>query len=156
MASVFDKVRLNPTQARTVADRRFADARALQKTGKNAHANGAIYLGGFVLECLLKARLLEKHKWLQNPVSIRKPTTRQAELLRLCYQSHDLVGILTHLPEVTESLRLAERQGRGQLNQSLKKACVWSIYVRYSPHTAGMAQASLFLHQVKELKRWLS
>ena len=56
---IFLKVRLRPTQLRTVAERRFDDAVALRQTGKNARANGAIYLGGFAIECLLKARLLE-------------------------------------------------------------------------------------------------
>jgi len=35
---------------RTVADRRFDDADALRQTGRNARANGAMYLGRFVEE----------------------------------------------------------------------------------------------------------
>ena len=156
MESIFGKVRLRPFQARTVAQRRFDDAKALQKTGRNRHANGAMYLGGFVIECLLKARLLKKHKWLQSPTVIRHPSANQAELLRLCYQSHDLEKILTRLPEVSEGLRVAEQRGSGRLNQSLKKVCTWTVYARYSPYDATMAEASRFLNQIEELKRWLS
>ena len=128
---------------------------ALQKTGRNRHANGAMYLGGFAVECLLKARLLRKHTWLQRPASVRRPSARQAELLRLCYQSHDLEQILSHLPEVSETLRAAEQRGLGRLNQSLKKVCTWTVYARYSPRQTTMAEASRFLNQIKELTQWL-
>ena len=63
---IFQKVRLRPTQLRTVANRRFGDAEALRETGQNARANGVMYLGGFVIECLLKAQLLERFRWLQS------------------------------------------------------------------------------------------
>jgi hypothetical protein len=33
----------------------FGDAAALRDTKKNERANGAMYLAGFVVECLLKA-----------------------------------------------------------------------------------------------------
>jgi len=68
--TIFDKLRLiRPTQLRTVADRRFGDADSLRRTGRNARANGAMYLGGFVIECPLKALLLEKFPWLQSATS---------------------------------------------------------------------------------------
>lgn len=62
--TIFDRLRLRPSQLRTVVDRRFDDAETLRRTGENARANGAIYLGGFVIECLLKAKLLEEFPWL--------------------------------------------------------------------------------------------
>ena len=61
------KRHLGPTQARTVANRRLGDAQALVDTGENTRANGAIYLGGIVIDCLLKARLMEKFPFLRNP-----------------------------------------------------------------------------------------
>jgi len=57
---IFKRTRLRPPQLRSVADRRFDDAQALRATQLNARANGAIYLGGFVIECPFKAMLLEK------------------------------------------------------------------------------------------------
>lgn len=62
--SIFAKTKLTPSQLRTVAERRFADARCLLKSGENERANGAMYLAGFVIECHLKACLLEVHPWL--------------------------------------------------------------------------------------------
>jgi len=55
MSSVLARQRLTPAQARTVADRRRADASALQSLKLNRHANGAMYLAGIAVELLLKA-----------------------------------------------------------------------------------------------------
>ena len=154
--SIFARIWLRPEQVRTVAERRFEDADCLRKTGKNARANGVWYLGGLVVECLLKARLLEKFTWLQ---SVRDPAGRsqiEKDLWSLCYRSHDLDEIREKLPEVDEILSAAEKQGRQRLSQSLKSICAeWTIFVRYSPQSSEMRHASQFLDQVKELKRWL-
>ena len=88
--NIFQKVRLHPTQLRTVADRRFADADVLRKTGKNTRANGSMYLGGFVIECLLKAMLLERYPWLQTAGSPQVRGKDDQYLWSLCYRSHDL------------------------------------------------------------------
>lgn len=64
ISSIFDRVALRPAQLRTVADRRMADAQFLRSRGGGRHANGAMYLAGFVVECLLKAQLLERYRWL--------------------------------------------------------------------------------------------
>jgi hypothetical protein len=155
MASIFDKVRLKPTQLRTVADRRFADADALRKTRENARANAVMYLGGFVLECLLKARLLETYRWLQT----RGPTTvDEARLWSLCYRSHDLAGILASLPDL--SRQLAEQDlrhgGRARLLPTLDMLCAeWTVHARYSPRDEVMETASVFLSRIRELKEWL-
>ncbi len=154
--SIFEKVALRPAQLRTVADRRFDDAEYLRKSGRNARANGAKYLGGFVIECLLKAKLVEKHRWLQG----RRPRENLAEaerqLWNLCYRSHDLTELLNHLPEVTSRLALAEIIGRGSLSQQLKDACdEWTVFARYSPRTATIAQAAEFLNRIKEIRPWL-
>jgi hypothetical protein len=64
---------LRPSTMATVAERRLDDAQALSDTGRNAHANGVAYLAGFVIEILLKARLVAKF-----PATARK---RQHEVL---------------------------------------------------------------------------
>jgi len=152
MTTIFDKVRLRPDQARTVADRRFDDADYLRKSKKNKHANGAMYVGGFVLECLLKAKLLEEHSWLQSPLgNLSKRTKREQALHSLCYQKHDLAGILERL-----SHRALQRVVSAGLLKVLKELCgTWTIYARYSPKQATMQEASSFLKQVRELKKWL-
>src|SRR5258706_858828 len=108
---IFTRTVLRPPQLRSVAERRFDDAQALRATRLNARANGAIYLGGFVVECLLKAMLVEKFRWLQNSSF---PLTRSEEERRiwwLCHRSHDLEAILSYLPEVRFKLSRGEQRG---------------------------------------------
>lgn len=58
-----------PSAMVIVAQRRFDDAEALCRTGENARANGAAYLAGFVIEILLKARLVRKFE----AIAIKRP-----------------------------------------------------------------------------------
>jgi len=155
MPSIFDRVRLNPRQLRTVAERRLADAEWLRKSGENERANGAMYLGGFVLECLLKARLLEEHPWLQGPLGAN-PTPEEQRLWSLCYRSHDLAEILERIPGLLRQLeRQDQEEGRDRLRR-LKRLCSeWTIQARYSPQSATMTEAAGFLTNVKELKECL-
>ena len=161
--TIFQKTRLRPTQLRTVAERRFDDANALRRTGDNARANGAMYLGGFVIECLLKAMLLEKFGWLGSTGSPEGRNEDDRRLWSLCYRSHDLSELLKHLPEVMEKL---EQRGAGsgqppraeasRLAQSLKSVCSqWTIHARYSPRSADIDEARDFLDKVKDLKSCL-
>jgi hypothetical protein len=153
---IFLKVRLRPTQFRTVADRRFDDANTLRQTGKNARANGAIYLGGFVVECLLKAKLLEKFAWLQNAGSAEGRPKDDRYLWSLCYRLHDLDAILGKLPEIEQRLSSMEQRGSTRVLQSLKSICAtWTIFARYSPYSADIDDAQAFLDQIEEFKPWL-
>ena len=153
---IFQRVRLRPTQLRTVADRRFDDADALRQTGHNARANGAMYLGGFVIECLLKANLLEQFGWLQSARSPEGRSKDDRHLWSLCYRSHDLDEILAKLPGVVERLSRLEQRGSSRLVQSLKSICAeWTIHARYSPHSADIGDAGRFLDRIKELKSCL-
>ena len=155
--SIFDKMTLRPGQMRTVADRRFDDAEALRKTKKNARANGAMYLGGFVVEILLKAKLAEKFRWLQSTGSPEGLSRRDKRLWRLCYRWHALDEILAELPETTNRLSAAEQRGRKRLTENLKNVCArWTIFARYSPQTANITEAGDFLKMIKELKPWLT
>lgn len=154
--TIFQKVRLRPTQLRTVADRRFDDADALRQTGRNPRANGAMYLGGFVIECLLKAKLLERFAWLQNAGSPEGREKDERHLWSLCYRSHDLDEILARLPEIQARLSRMEQRQSSRLTQSLKSVCAqWTIYARYSPYNANIDDARRFLDQIEELKPWL-
>lgn len=154
--TIFRKVRLRPSQLRSVADRRFDDAEALRQTGRNTRANGAIYLGGFVIECLLKASLLERFKWLQSAGSPEGRSAEDRRLWSLCYRSHELDEILSRLPEVTHRLSRLEQRNGNRLLQSLKSICAqWTIFARYSPFYADIDDAREFLDRIKELKPWL-
>jgi len=138
-----------------VADRRFDDAQALRATELNARANGAIYLGGFVIECLLKAMLVDKFRWLQNSSYPANRSEEEKRIWWLCHRSHDLEAILSYLPEVREKLSRGEQRGAPRLSQSLKSVCTWTIFARYSPSTADIDDARIFLDQVRELRSWL-
>ena len=114
-----------------------------------------MYLGGFVLECLLKAKLLEEYPWLQGP-PVPNPSPEEQRLWSLCYRSHDLVEILERLPNLLRDLGERDRrEGRTRLRR-LKDLCgQWTIQARYSPRSATIAEAVSFLDGVKEVKECL-
>jgi hypothetical protein len=156
MASIFEKVKLRPSQLRTVADRRLADARYLRDSRRNERANGAMYLGGFVVECLMKASLLERNPWLQNAAIPSRRTPAEQKLWSLCYRSHDLEEILEQLPEMLDPLKRLGQREQSRLTASLRSVCgQWTIFARYSPRSATMDEAAQFLARVEELKPWL-
>jgi hypothetical protein len=156
MTSIFEKMRLRPSQLRTVAERRFDDAQALRKTRQNARANGAMYLGGFVIECLLKASLLERFPSLQGNHPKGSLSRKEERLWSLCHRSHELTEILTHLPHVMRKMERAEPRERFRLTASLQWICShWTIHARYSTQTATITDADDFLQMVQELKQWL-
>jgi hypothetical protein len=141
---------------RTVAERRFADAECLCDSGENERANGAMYLAGFVIECLLKAALFERHKWLQSSRSSEKLSAADREIWSLCFRSQDLDENLAHMPEPTARLAALPRESPGALLKSLKYVCgSWTIFARYSPHSDTIREASHFLDRVKGLKECL-
>ena len=152
---IFERVQIRPAQLRTVAERRFADAEALSKTRRNERANGVMYLAGFVIECLLKAKLLE-FRWLETAGSSHGRPDDQQQLWSLCYRSHDLGEILARLPEVMDHLAVVEESGQSRLLNNLRYICAqWTVRARYSPFSAMMSEAIEFLWLVEELKEWL-
>ena len=152
MGSIFDKGQLVPRQMRAVAERRFADACALRDTGRNQHANGAMYLGGFVIEILLKAKLIETRAWLRSAAMPANRSAGDRRLWNLCYRSRDLQAILDRLPEVRTRLAAL----RIQLLHWVHGICSqWTVFARYSPQSATKAMATEFLARIKELKKWL-
>jgi hypothetical protein len=153
---IFQRAKLKPSQLRTVADRRLADARTLRQTERNERANGVMYLGGFVIECLLKAQLLETFRWLQSAPSAVGRSRDEQRLWSLCYRSHELDEILARLPAVRHRILLAEQRGQAPLLHQLQSICAqWSIHARYSPYSAMLSEAIEFLERVKELMEWL-
>jgi hypothetical protein len=146
---IFAKIRLTPGQLRAVAERRFADARCLLDSGDAERANGAIYMVGFVIECLLKALLLAV------PVDAAALSASDREVLHLLY-SHELDDMLGFLPEIKAKfagLRLAS--GR-PVWQTLRNICEeWTVFARYSTKSAKPAQAREYLATIEEVKKWL-
>jgi hypothetical protein len=154
--SIFDsQVELRPKAMATVAERRFDDAQALRDTDENARANGVAYLVGFVVEILLKARLVDKY------ASIAKKRQHllaesEREPWSLIWRSHDLEAMLAEMPELEAALaRKGQRSGTDYLGH-LKKICAtWTIQARYSAQSMMMSEAAQLLERVRSLKEEL-
>lgn len=152
---IFRKLRLRPGQWRAVAERRFADAKCLLNSGDPERANGAIYMAGFVIECLLKALLLERHPNLQRPVDPARLSASDREVFELLYR-HDLDSMLGFLPELEKKLSPVKTKSGGSAWRAFQDICEeWTVYARYSPASAKLDHARRYLDTVEEVKKWL-
>ena len=152
---IFAKRRLYAGQLRAVAERRFADAECLLASGDPERANGAIYMAGFVIECLLKALLLERHPNLSKPVDPAKLSDSDREIFGYLY-GHDLDEMLGALPELGTKLSVVSTPHGSRVWPEFRTLCEhWTVYARYSPVSAKMTEAKNFLNTVKEVKKWL-
>src|SRR5437762_14338031 len=105
MASIFEKQGpLSHRQLVSVAQRRFEDAEALCDTEKNARANGAQYLCGFVVEILLKAQLILGNAAIATKRSHEGMSADERETWSLIYRSHGLSEMLTRLPNLKKKV----------------------------------------------------
>src|SRR4051812_35893 len=131
---VFDKQsQLKPSAMATVAERRFADAEALAATRQNSHANGCAYLAGFVVEILLKARLVQKFPTIAR----KRPhelSANEHEVWGLIWRRHDLDDMLDQMPELEAALKKKAERSQANYGADLKAVCAtWTIHARYSP-----------------------
>lgn len=152
---IFLKRRLAPGQLRAVAELRADDAQALLDTGQKARTNGAIYLAGFVIECLLKALLLERHPNLRVPVDSARLSGGDRDVLKLLY-SHDLDCMLGFLPEVRLRLEsITDAAGRPCWPAFRDICAQWTVYARYATTQASITDAQRFMNTIREVKQWL-
>ena len=149
---IFRKQRLTPGQLRAVAERRFRDALYLEQSGENERANGAIYMGGFVIECLLKALLLERQPNLQQPVDPAGLSVPDREVHKLIYQSHSLEEMLLFLSDIEIKFTQRDPVTWARFRASCEE---WTVYARYSPRSAPLADARDFLDTIEQVKEWL-
>jgi hypothetical protein len=156
MASIFEKQpQLKPSAMATVAERRFDDAESLCRTGDNARANGAAYLAGFVVEILLKARLVDKFPMIARKRQ-HEVAEAEREVWRLIWKQHDLEGMLLHMRELEAALEAKGRRDQRDYVEELKKVCAtWTIHVRYSPRMMLMDEARRMVERVRVLKELL-
>lgn len=156
MASIYDRQRLTSSQLVTVAERRFDDAEALCATGKNKHANGAQYLGGFVIELLMKAQLLRR---FENFARGRRPDQLAAadqEVWNLLNRSHDLREILDRMPDFEANVEKRGQRDGQPYRTHLRTICAtWTVFARYSPRTTTIAEARGWLERIRNLKEVL-
>lgn len=155
-SSIFDKqASLKPSAMKTVAERRFDDAEMLRKTNDNARANGAAYLVGFVIEILLKAKLVEKYSVIAK-LPRHAVKDDQREIWSLIWRQHDLEGMLSQLPELEAYLKTKGERDKYDYVGQLKKLCAtWTIQARYSSRMMPMAEAADLLERVRALKELL-
>ena len=127
----------------------------LFNSGENARATGAMYMAGFVIECLLKALLLERHPNLQARIDRAKVSKSDATVHQLLF-SHELDSMLAFLPEVRKKLgTMGEVSGEAAWRR-LRAICEqWTVYARYSPKRATREEARRFLETISEVKEWL-
>ena len=124
---------------RALVDLRLEDARALLAVSVQSkqpqRRNGAVYLGGYAVECALKARIC---------------ADRRTRTLEAQYFTHDLERLAQ---ATTASLALA-----GDL--SLRRRFVriistWDVSLRYTARHWDAAEVERFLTMVKDLTQWL-
>ena len=152
--SIFDRHRPTASQLRTVADRRFDDAKYLLESRRNKYANGSMYLVGFVVECRLKARLVETRPEVVHHDARAGEEQRR---LRALLFGHDLDGLLAAVPEVIRSIqRDTSEETARRLIRHLQQVCgTWSIFARYSSRQESIQEARIFFQKVAELRSWL-
>lgn len=154
-SDIFGKPRLTPNQLRAVAERRFDDAMCLYNSGDRGRLNGAMYMGGFTIECLLKALLLERHRGLQRVLDPAKLSKSERRIYGLLF-GHDLDQMLNTLLDIRVKLEMAGEQVGAPVWRKLRDVCeVWTVYARYSSKLASREAAERFLGNIREVKQWL-
>ncbi|HEY4330430.1 MAG TPA: hypothetical protein VGN88_11895 [Phycisphaerae bacterium] len=140
---------------KTVAERRFDDAAALCHTGINARANGVAYLAGFVIEILLKAKLVEKFSQIAGKRQ-HTLTHNEREIWFLIWKRHDLEDMLSQMTELQAGLKKKGERDNHDYHGHLKNLCAtWTIQARYSSQTMRMDEAAEILERVRTLKELL-
>ena len=126
---------------------RLDDAQALFEKKR---WRGCMYLAGYSVECLLKAKLMQRFRcWtledLEDELHRRKLLRRGRSIL-----THELELLLRLLGGV-ERLR-SDTEGADRLDLINKWVPAW----RYSPDLADRDAAAVFLSAVQELRTWIS
>jgi HEPN domain-containing protein len=110
---------------------RLRDARVLARR-ENKRYTGAVYLGGYVVECLLKAAICMEQR------TERLPTK---------YRTHELEALLeatgyrpTMTPEIAAKFRVI---------------IGWNVQLRYQGHQYQAKDARTFLAYVEVIRQWL-
>jgi hypothetical protein len=97
-----------------------------------------VYLGGFVVELLLKAEL-----W---------PRRAEPRITALLGRSHDLRLLLAHCPRLEEEL---QRLGGERVRASFDFLGSWSVRIRYNPKQPSADDARDFWRRLAEVREWL-
>lgn len=114
---------------------RFEDAEVLRDHGRTT---GAIYLGGYAVECMLKALLLAN-----------VPASRHASLMQSFRgrMGHDLDELKKELARRNVHLPL-------QVTRDFIRVRTWSTRWRYHPGKIKLREAEAFLSAVVTIIQW--
>jgi antitoxin component of MazEF toxin-antitoxin module len=116
-------------QWRHLADQRLEDAQVLLSSHKR-RINGAVYLGGYGIECSLKAAIC---------------VVKDLPTLPVEYRTHDLEALLTATGLLLPS----------ELVVKFWTVNVWSADLRYLTKPWKVPEAHRFLENVREVKQWI-
>jgi hypothetical protein len=126
---------------RQAALARLAEAEYLEE----AYPAGAIYLGGYVVECMLKWAICQRHGviYLED-----LPDQKLSERLTGA-RGHDL-DYLLDASGLRPLLQLDKK-----LYKDFNKISFWNVALRYKPKKGDVRAAIQFLAKVCELRDWL-
>lgn len=112
---------------------------------KKDHPAGAIYLGGYVVECMLKWAICRRNAifYLED-----LPDQKLADRLTSA-RGHDLDFFL----DACGLRPLIEADH--ELEEMFNQIAVWSVALRYNPKMGDRRKAFRFLAGVNELRSWL-
>lgn len=97
-----------------------------------------VYLGGFVIECMLKSALWQRR--------------HEPAIAVLIGRSHDLHKLLNQLPLIEAKMRtpLAD-----SVRSSFDVLANWTVRIRYNPKRPSPADALDYWGRLKEVRLWL-
>lgn len=136
------------SEQRRAAIRRLADARVLYADG---HWRGAMYLAGYVIECRLKARLMEMHgcltlKELGRRLSARYPRATES------ITTHNIEALLSY----TGVLERMQAHADMDTKRAYYLCRTWRTSWRYHPEQGNEHECTAFLNAVDRLSRFIA
>ena len=131
------------SEQRVAGIKRLADSRALLAAGA-AHARGAMYLGGYAVECRIKATLMLTHGVLTLPLLAGRLGVDDRDVM-----THGLEALLRKSPA------FARFQTGPAWVDFATLVNRWRPSWRYDPRDAKPAEAERFLTAVERVVAWL-
>lgn len=125
-----------PRKFYRVAFQRLEEAEVLLEAG---YCNGAVYLAGYAVECMLKALILNsipEREHESTEAEFRGQRAHQYEWLRHRY-------VQTNAPALPS-----------EISQSLVFVNTWETSLRYTPGLGDHKDASRFLAETRKLIDW--
>jgi hypothetical protein len=123
------------SQLRTKSDQWHADARFLHDSRRYA---ASVYLGGFVIELMLKAAL-----W---------PRRREPRIASLLHRSHDLRQLVEECQAIWAEI---QKPPHARVLQSLEFLASWSVRIRYNPKQPSADDSADYRRRVELVRTWL-